>query len=200
MTYAQFGDDDWIVEQFPPDFIGYAADVGAYDGVTRSNTLLLEARRWTVLCIEPNPMVARALKKNRAFVQDVACDAKPQDRAKLWIHENNPEAHTALRPVTTHPVWHPDKGATFTPVMVAVETLDHCLERAEFPRLDALSIDTEGTELQVLQGLDLMKWKPHVIVAESWDEDTPITPYLSEFGYRRVRRAVVNNCYRRETT
>ena len=73
MTYAQFHEDDWLLAQFPHGFCGYACEVGAYDGLTRSTTLLLEQHRWTVLCIEPNPGPLAQLRKSRAFVQPYAC-------------------------------------------------------------------------------------------------------------------------------
>ena len=76
--------------------------------------------------------------------------------------------------------------------------LDDCLTRAGFPELHALSIDTEGTELDVLKGLDLAKWRPKAMVVECWDAVNPIVDYLKAFGYERVQRRVVNDFYLRE--
>jgi len=197
MTFAPHGIDDWLLGQFPAGHLGYAADVGATDGVTRSNTMLLETRRWTVLCIEPNPEFAIKLRKHRTFVVECACDAIANGPQPFKIHEQNEEAYSALKP-KHHPVWHPDPNATWRTVTVKVATLNDCLERAAFPRLDALSVDVEGHELEVLKGLDLNRWKPHAMIVESWDDETPVTPYLAQFGYRRVDRRLVDNLYLRD--
>ena len=197
MSYSQAGQDTWLLGQFPPGYIGYAADVGAFDGVTHSNTLALEQqRRWTVLCIEPNPIAAKKLKTARPFVEACACDAAATDKATLFIHADNIEAYTSLRPKLDHPVYHPGEGAKFLKVPVPVKTLDDCLERWEFPRLDLLCIDTEGTERDVLKGCDLDRWKPHIILVECWDEGS-LDDHLNPLGYQRIARLLVDDIYMR---
>lgn len=197
MSYSQAGQDLWLLDQFQPTFQGYAADIGAYDGVTHSNTLLLEQeRRWTVLCVEPNPVVAKKLRANRAFVQICACDAQASAEEALYVHAKNTQCYTSLRPRVNHPVWHPDPEDEFIRVPTPVLTLDQCLERAEFPRLDLLCVDTEGMELDVLKGCDLDRWRPQIILAESWDEGT-LDAHLAPLGYHRVRRMLVDDIYRR---
>lgn len=196
MTYAQAQEDDWLLQQFPEDFQGFALDIGAYDGVTRSNTLLLEQHRWTVLCIEANPQLKPFLTRNRPFVQMVACGSEPKDSAVLHIHMDNPEAHTALRPVY-HQRWHPEKDAKWTRAEVKVKTPNQLLIQAEFPRLDVLSVDVEGNEADVLKGIDLVKWTPKALMIESWDAGAN-DEYLKAFGYKRVRRLFVNDAYLRE--
>lgn len=196
MSYAQAQEDLWALQQFPPGFRGFAVDVGAYDGVTRSNTYMMEQLGWTVLCIEPNPEIAKKLKKSRAWVEQAACDAEP-GIAPFKVHVNNMEAYSSLRP-SYHPKWHPDPDAKWISIDVKVVTLDEALERWEMPRLDFVSIDTEGTELDVLKGLDLDRWKPHAMAVESWDTGPcPVDEYLAEFGYTKVGRLLVNNLYLR---
>jgi FkbM family methyltransferase len=197
MTYAQFGDDVFLLAQYPKGYQGYAVEVGAFDGFTRSQTLLMEQSGWTCLCIEPNPGPAKTLRKNRPFVIEAACGPENIEEADFHIHHDNPEAHSGLR-VVPHHVWRPKPGAKFSTIKVRVRTLDSCLEEFGFKKLDVMAIDTEGTELDVLKGADLARWSPRFIVAESWDLDTPITPYLAESGYKWLRRQGVNMFYERE--
>lgn len=197
MSYAQARQDEWLIQQFPQGFQGFACDCGSYDGVTRSNTLLLEDHRWTVLCVEANPQLAPFLKKNRPFVQMCAVGSEPRDAATFHVHNDNPEAHSALKPITNHPVWHPEKGARWSKVEVPVRTLNDLLAQAEFPRLDALCIDVEGGELDALQGIDLDKWTPHAILVESW-EPGKCDAHLAPYGYKRVWRGLVDDAYIRQ--
>jgi len=44
-----------IIEKFFGDFIGRFLDIGAYDGVTGSNSRALAMKGWSGLCVEPGP-------------------------------------------------------------------------------------------------------------------------------------------------
>lgn len=195
--YADWNEDELLLSLFPKGYQGYACEVGAYDGQTHSQTLLLEENGWTCLCIEPNPGVLEKLKKRRPFVMGVACASEPKESATFHIHLDNPEAHSGLEKVY-HKVWHPEPGAQYATVEVPVRKLGDCLDDARFPRLDVLTIDTEGTELDVLKGCNLLRWHPAAIVVEAWDADNPIRPYLLTRGYRLIRRSGVNDCYASE--
>jgi FkbM family methyltransferase len=186
-----------ILKHFPPGYQGHAIDVGASDGVSINTTLLLEKQfRWTVLSVEPNPEFKPYLEANRAFVEICACGSKPQTDAEFYVHLDNPEAYSALT-VAHHPVEHPNDGARWKRITVPVRTLDQLLEKWEFPRLDVLCVDVEGTELDVLKGCDLRRWQPKVIVVESWDKTGPVHDYLKELGYSLVDTSVHNYVYLR---
>ena len=61
--YSQSGQDEWVLSIIKHK--GYFLDMGAYDGVHYSNTLLLEENGWYGLCVEPNPNNFKLLMKNR---------------------------------------------------------------------------------------------------------------------------------------
>ena len=197
VTVAAMQEDLWILQQFPDDYMGLAADVGAWDGVQTSNTMLLEHMGWKVLCVEANPEVLGQLQFARSMVVSCACGAENQDEADFHIYTPGPPSHSALTP-REHKDWPRDKDAEWKVVQVPVRTLDRLLEEAKFPRLDALSIDVEGGEPEVLEGCDLKRWNPKVIVLESWDDPSPLTNCLAERGYRLAERRGVNNLYIKE--
>jgi len=187
----------WIANQFPNGYQGHAVDVGASDGMSISTTWLLErGMGWTVLCVEPNPLFHEMLSAERAFIERCACDATP-GTAPFHIHTDHPEAFSALR-VAKHPTQHAEKNAKWQTIEVRVETVDRLLEKWCFPKLDALCIDTEGTELEVLKGCDLRRWKPRVIVTECWDRVGPIDLWLESLGYTKTMRNVENDGWLRD--
>ena len=65
--------------------------------------------------------------------------------------------------------------------------------------IDVVSIDTEGCELDVLDGFTLERFKPRVLVIEN---DRPsgsdIEPYLTDRGYRKFHRQKINDFYIRK--
>lgn len=187
--------NNWILKQFPNDYLGYAVDVGASDGVSCNSTLLMEKLyRWNVLSVEANPLFEPVLRHFRAFVEITACAAAPAASATFHVHDANPEAHSALVP-RRHPYegQYPI-GTAWHTIQVKVETVDRLLAKWQFPRLDALCLDVEGGEAEVLRGANLARWQPHVIVVECW-HDAIHDDYLRPFGYQRVMRSAHNTGY-----
>ncbi len=204
MGCAAAREDQWLLDQFPRDFMGLAADIGANDGISGSNTMALEHAGWQVLCVEPNPEFERCLRQYRELVVICACGSANQEAATFHVNLNNMAAYSSLQR-HPNPVWSLPSGAKVHPaacdqewmtIEVPVARLDHLLQLAGFERLDALSVDTEGTELDVLMGLDLKRWTPRAIICESWDDASPIViDYLVRHGYRHVERRLVNNLF-----
>jgi FkbM family methyltransferase len=187
-----------ILKGFPNHYMGYAVDVGASDGVSINTTFLLERNfQWTVLSVEPNPYFTPFLKANRAFVEVCACGSKPQESAAFHVHLENPEAYSALN-ARRHPTNKPRPDAKWSTIMVPVRTVDQLLAKWEFPRLDVLCVDTEGTEVDVMEGCNLARWKPTVVVIECWDKTGPAHEYMVEHGYRCADTSVHNYVYLRE--
>ena len=186
----------WISKHFPEGYQGYAVDVGASDGVSVNSTLFLESNlKWTVIAVEPNPHFKPMLIRNRIFVETCALGAERSEAMPLHVNLGNFEAYSSLNPQKNNPRAIREGATEWEEVLVRVRTLEDLLAQYEFPQLDALCIDTEGTESDVLKGLDLEKWKPRVVVVEAWTEGACDS---SLPGYKRVTRQGDNDCYVRE--
>lgn len=187
-----------IREHFPEGYVGYGIDVGASDGISINSTYLLEKDyHWNIISVEPNIDFAKSLRYHRAFVEFCACSNEP-GRLKMHINDDNPEAYSSLNPTKRKDLLGIDR-AVWRIVEVKVETVDRILRKWDFPQLDFICVDTEGTEKEVLEGAMLEKWKPKVIVSESWDEDGgEVRKYLAGQGYERIMRSYHNDIYRRE--
>jgi FkbM family methyltransferase len=74
-------------------------------------------------------------------------------------------------------------------------TLDQILEQHEAPNPDFISIDVEGTELDVLKGLDLQRWRPRLLLVEDKWVYFDKHRYLVAHGYRLVKRTGPNSWY-----
>lgn len=197
MYYSANGVDAQV-EPWLPEF-GYAVDVGANDGQFMSNSLTFEEKGWFVLCVEPNPLLEAAGRKRRKLWRAVACgevDEEAKEFASVDEYPFYASSGFHAHEIPQH-IHVPKKVQTMP---VKVRTLNRLLEECGFPRLDYLTIDVEAHELSVLKGIDLMVWKPLVIVAESWSVETPITNYLREWGYELEGRYLEDNVYRLKPT
>jgi hypothetical protein len=81
-------------------------------------------------------------------------------------------------------------------IQVPARTLDSVLEEAVVPvPVDLLSIDVEGHEAEVLQGFDLSRWRPLLILIEDHVHSLRTHHLLKRGGYRLVRRLGLNAWY-----
>ena len=185
---------DWVADQFRPGFKGYCVDVGASDGISTNSSYALEhIYRWTVLSVEANPYYADKLQETRGLYRMCAVAGEAQESALFHVHLDNLEAFSSLHPVE-HPKYRDQMGERWATTKVSVTTLEKLLAEHSFPRLDALCLDTEGTERDILSGLDLGKWRPRVILLESWDQGA-LDDLLCPLGYERCFRSQENDGY-----
>ena len=176
-----------MMDLFPKHFKGTALEVGACDGLFNSNTLAMEQSGWKVLCIEANPAYEELLRGCRKDVMMCAVGATNEDSATFHVHSKGTDA-------LKHASWsslmqHPNKSPTHT-VEVPVRTLDSCLEEWGVDHLDYLSVDVEGTEMDVLEGFSFDKWKPQVVSVENWAKSDKFFKLFQSYNMElRERRA-----------
>ena len=200
--YGQRETDRYIEDYFPEQVQGTAVEVGAYDGVKGSNTKMFEDKGWKTVCIEPNPDIFPLLQKNRPASHNVegACAERPSfEPLEIFTFESGIESSlTSLKPDVR---LIRDYGSAITnsrEVDVNVFRLNDILEFLIIDSIDFVSIDTEGTELDVLKGFDLNKYCPRLLVVENNYEDPEIEEYLKDFGYVKDQRFFVNDFYVRK--
>jgi FkbM family methyltransferase len=197
---GQFGEEAIINKVFPRRFTGTAIEVGAADGLFMSPTKELEDRGWTVLCIEANPLFADALAKNRKLVRLVAAGKKDLDDQDFTVIEmteaqRNWSAVSSLKVDEEQLENHKTLVRNTSTVKVPVRTLETCIREAGLTRVDFVSIDVEGTDMDVLSGFDVARWKPKLLIIENWRDDDRFEKYLKPFGYGARTRLGVNDVF-----
>ena len=205
--YFTEGVAEFVMTQFPSDFIGVCIDVGANDPLWLSNSWLFEKRGWATYCIEPNPNCIPKLRKYRKNVIPFACsDSSPDEPMDFYIYETN----WAGPNIEGAPVWTGEgadtglikhentRGKLKEVAKVTVRALDYILGYHGLPidHIDFLSIDVEKNEMSVLRGLDLTKWKPTIISIENEFKTIDQHAWLTSYGYKCINRLGVNDIYR----
>ena len=201
MGYSQFGDDDYLLTLFEPSFKGTCIEVGSAQPIYGNNTYLLEQLGWTVHCIEPNPKLIERLRPIRKNVYQYAIGKMDLDNIDFTIctlKDGNQEAISSLKVDEKLLENHIQYSPTLEKIKVNVRTLKTFIEENNISNIDLISIDTEGTELDVLIGLDLLKYRPKVFVIENNFENKLLRYYMSSFGYSHVKRMGVNDFFIKE--
>jgi hypothetical protein len=209
---SQFGEDGILWQVFRQRPVGYFIEVGAYDGVTLSNTFFLEQMGWCGLLVEPIPVLAQRAAAARPRSRVIAAAAsRPEKKgtAKFTVTQNVPVL-SFLEADQDHVDRCIREGAQLVEIEVPVTTLDDILmqERRNpapfgspwIPRkgwqIDLVSIDTEGCELDVLEGFNLERYTPRILLIENdRASGSDIEPYLEKHGYRKFHRQKINDFY-----
>ena len=199
--FPNYGTDLEIQKYFEPGYSGVCVDIGAGVGTERSNTYYFEKKYWRCLCIEPNPGLYNHMRMYRRLAMNLACSNYDKKGAPFQIYstnDGNQESISSLvvdqRLVDSH------KGMInkVEEIKVEVKKLDTVLSRINLEKIDFVSIDTEGTELEVLMGFDINRWKPRLFIIENSFNESKFTDYLDDFGYKFSQRIGVNDFFVRE--
>jgi FkbM family methyltransferase len=179
-----------LVREFLGPARGYFVEVGANEPEKESQSFHLEREGWTGVLIEPQPDLAENLRKlRRAQVFEAACSSPDRAGSRMTLYVLGP--YSSFDPNLAVTGLRPEQA-----IEVPVRTLDDILEEAHAPRpLDLLSVDVEGHELDVLRGFDFARWRPRLILLEDHVTSLDKHRFLSDAGYRLMRRTGLNGWY-----
>lgn len=175
MPYPSTGDsliNKILVEEYFKDIKnGFFIEAGACDGIFQSNTYYLETElNWTGILIEPNPIYSKECMDNRvkSIVYQCALDSFDCKNETTILYDVAPKG--AMGTVGGGGIWNNDQlPYAIMHDKIPVKTLDSILDKENPKSIDFLSLDVEGYELNVLLGIDFNKYKPKVILVESFD-------------------------------
>lgn len=191
---SQWGQDKLLNEKyFHNKTGGFFVDVGAHDGITINNTLFYEKNLgWKGIAIEPIPEIYQKLVKNRKCI---CIKGGAYDVNKLESFTKIDGYSEMLSGITSD--YNPkhlqriDKemkelGGKKKEISVQLYRLEDVFNTYKVKEVDYLSIDTEGSELKVLKGINFKKVKIHIIEVEAnYREDTkPISDLLLSEGFQ----------------
>jgi len=170
---------------------GFFVEVGANDPFFLSQTWHLEEKGWKGVLVEPIPERAELLRKGRPNSQvfEVACGS-PEQVGEAVFYIGEADQLSSLQKYIDDPNVNYIKN-----IKVKVMTLDSILEQIKPARVDFVSIDTEGTEIEVLRGFSIHKWRPRLILIEDKVHSLNKHHYLKSQNYKLVKRTSINNWY-----
>jgi len=203
--HAQHGEDIFLWNYFDRKREGYFIEIGAYDGISLSNTFAFENIGWKGLLIEANPDVAEQCRKNRPGGRVIhAAVGAPGHGNSIIFHavsgEQGDEMLSFINPGSADLTRFQSEGKTIRQIKVPLRTMDSILEEVRPKEIDFVTIDVEGGEMDVLKGFDLARFEPNVVVLENntGNSDYPVLRYMTQQGYRRFHTLGCNEFYTKE--
>lgn len=189
---SQLGQDLWVLEQTGQKQGGFFVEFGATDGVILSNSLLLETEfHWNGICAEPNPAFFDKLRRNRRCTVAPDCIMGTTGETVEFILADeyggvadfaDADAHVARRTAFR------EQGKL---LRLTTISLDDFLRKYGAPhRIDYMSIDTEGSEYEILKSFPFEDWDIRLLTIEH--NFTPlreqIRTLLERHGYACTER------------
>lgn len=168
---------------------GYFIEFGATDGKKLSNTFLLEKKfKWEGILSEPAKFWHAKLFKLRQVVINTDCIWSESGKELTFAETSNKELST-LESLTGSDR-HSQKRVDATQYMVSTISLLDLLKRNKSPKLiDFLSIDTEGSEYQILKTFNFNEYTFNVVVCEHnyGSNKALIDNIFKQNGYLKIR-------------
>lgn len=202
---SQIGQDKVLDEQiFKGKREGVFVEVGALDGVGASNTFFFEKERgWTGLLIEPNPIEYKKLLdsgRDKSIFENCAISKFESEVNFLSIggpcnvlsgimEFYNPKhldrINHELSSYAGFPEGH-ELHSTSEVIKIQSLKLETLFDRHLMKKIDFVSIDVEGAELQVLESINFDKVDIYCFLIENNYGLESETEFLVGKGYRHV--------------
>jgi FkbM family methyltransferase len=155
---------------------GFYIECGANDGVDQSNTWHFEKfKNWHGILIEAHPEMFRELKKNRD---------KKNILVNKFLVSNNYKSQTVN--ISNNDLISKFSTTNEGSSLSAPITLTEVLKKSNVPKLiDLFSLDVEGYEFEVLEGIDFENYKFKYFLIETNNFDK-LNSYLIAKKYKFI--------------
>ena len=178
-----------VWEYFGAKTAGFFLEAGANHPTKGSQTCLFEERGWRGILVEPIAKNCELLRQHRPGSRIFQCAlGAPEQRGRVRM--NVAAGNDGLSGLAVN-----DGVIVERVEEVELRTLDEVLAEAGNPKLDLMSIDVEGFELQVFCGLDLVRHQPALLLVEDHLQNLSVHRHLVRHGYKLVKRTGLNNWY-----
>ena len=185
---SQLGQDILALTVSGLDKPGFFVEFGASDGVALSNSHMLEKHfGWTGVLCEPSTAWHEALKQNRSCSIDTRCVYSVSGE-KISFSENYLGELSAITAYAEPNASGILKRTTSFYEVETISLLDLLKEHNAPKFVDFLSIDTEGSEFEILKSFDFQSYRFGAICVEHNFADTreKINKLLLANGYVQI--------------
>ena len=184
------------LEKYLPYRDGFFIEAGANDGFAKSNTYYFEKMQgWKGILVEPIPELGEKCARERPNSVVFNCALVSRNytgHSVTMLYSNLMSLVEGARKSDAADLDHARLGMELQAdvnqvykVTVPARTLTSILDEVGAPEIDLFSLDVEGYELQVLEGLDLARYRPKYMLIET-DFRGEVEAYLSVRGYEAI--------------
>jgi FkbM family methyltransferase len=189
--------DRFIRFRYFPDFKykGLVVEVGGGSPDKISFSKHWRNNGWRSIVFEPNPTYFNEFQKQKIECYNLACSDKNQKNVDFFIADcNEALSYTSLG--IKYDCFDAEKIQT-TKIKVDTVRLDEFLLTKEINKIDILSVDVEGWELEVMRGFDPSKIDCKIIVLENYKHNPEYNSYMESLGYELKSQRMWDYIYKK---
>jgi FkbM family methyltransferase len=170
---------------------GYFVDIGAADGFTANNTFILEKfYNWNGICVDPNPVFMQSLFNSRNCIASNLCVYNETGIIlpfKFFNDEKGFYGWNLRSSLTSHLGMIDEKvSQSFREINVLTISLNDLLLLYHAPTtINYISLDTEGSEYEILKNFNFKKYDVKCFTTEYSDQEEE----------KNLRQLFLNNGY-----
>jgi FkbM family methyltransferase len=199
--WSQHEEDGWLVRELAGSIAdGFYVDVGANHPAKLSNTYRLYNLGMRGICVEPNDVLCRLIRRYRPGDEVVCAGVGPEDTAapfyEMWRHDFSTFSETEYQARVAYGL-KLRRRIDDKPILRLATILDRHRPSGR-SRFELLSVDVEGWDEQVLRGNDWSRFRPRLVVVESNTEAAAAstTAFLASVDYVQVASFEINGIFR----
>jgi len=183
-NYSQNNEQEHILQYFADKSIGHFLDIGAYDGITFSNTRSLVELGWSGVMVEPSPDSFLNLCKlysenSRVILVNVALSLKSGINTFHCTHGD------AISTVNCESHLRKWSGANFQSFFINTLSTKDFFEKFG-TNYDFINIDVEGNNLDILSSVLSLGVRPKLMCVEHDGHVEKISNMLKNVGLTNV--------------
>lgn len=179
--YSQNDEETHIVKHFDGKPVGKFLDIGAFDGVTFSNTRRLWELGWSGVLVEPSP---KSFLDLMHYYLDIP-EGQTAELVNVAVAGENglmtlQASHGAVSTLDQghYELWK--EAAKFQPIVVNTITVADLLVKFPGP-FKFVNLDVEGTNFQILQQLPLDEMKCECICVEYGKDEKAVMSHMKDW-------------------
>ena len=166
-SYSQNGEDVVLWRALRAVEHGRYIDVGANHPKYLSISRAFYERGWSGIAVEPDPEFANLQREERPRDTLIEAAATAEEGGNVTLHVVDSTGLSTLDRSLAQ--IHAESGFDTHDLTVPTRRIDAVLAECGWAGQDIhyMSVDTEGSERQVLEGIDLTVWRPWILVIEA---------------------------------
>lgn len=166
-SFSQLGQDLEVLNFYNNKTGGFFIEIGASNGIELSNTYLLEKYYdWKGICVEPIPQRYDELIINRP--NSHCCNNAVYSKSNIYVIFDIANNNDLFSGISSNIDCHTNVvNENKTQILIKSISLNDLLKKYNAPDfIDYLSLDTEGSELEILKTVNFGKYKFGLIDVE----------------------------------
>ncbi len=158
---SQLGEEKYILDGFPKNYVGKYLDLGCYHPTKHNNTYLMNKKGWSGINIDLNPLSIELFNYHRPndINLNIGISNKETTKNLYFIDELNTQNTLDKNQLLFLKNHHNIKKNEIKKKKIKTKKLMSVLKKYKFYQIDFMNIDIEGHELEVLKTIDFKKIK-----------------------------------------